>query len=436
MKKYEYKKSGIEWLGDIPTHWKRDKLFRLCNKISSGGTPKSSNETYYGGDIAWIQSGDLTDFYVFETQKTITEKGLKNSSAKMFPKKTLLIAMYGATIGKLGIMEIDAAINQACCALDISTKLNSKYTYYLLLNIRDFLINQAYGGGQPNISQEIIKQQYLYYPPTIEQKAIAEYLDRTCEKIDRIISIKEKQLEKIEEFYLSKIHEALTKGINSNVELVQSNIDWLGEIPKHWKIRKIKRCFDVLLGKMIQPNQKNEDDTEEKYLRSANITWNGVDTSNIKTMWFKPFEKLKYKLQVDDLLVSEGGDVGRSSIWNEEVNNCYFQNAINRVRGINSNNTKFLYYWMFLLKKVGYIDTIVSRITIAHLTAEKLDKLTFIVPPVKEQNEIVKYLENVSKQTKLVEKKVEAQIETLKSYRKSLIHECVTGKKQVYQMPD
>ncbi len=148
MEKVRFKKSEIGWIGVIPSYWKRDKLFRLCDKMGSGGTPRSTSEDYYGGDIPWIQSGDLTDSYVSETEKRITDKALASSSAKIFPKGTLLVAMYGATIGKLGLMKMHAATNQACCALQLSKKLDSKYTYYLMLDARDYLITQGYGGGQ------------------------------------------------------------------------------------------------------------------------------------------------------------------------------------------------------------------------------------------------------------------------------------------------
>jgi len=210
MEAYQMKPSGVEWQGLVPTHWRRDKLFRLCNKMGSGGTPTSTNESYYGGDIPWIQSGDLTDSYVSETSKKITNEALQHSSAKMFPQGTLLVAMYGATIGKLGIMEMDAATNQACCALQVSEKFISKFTYYLMLDIRDFLLTEAYGGGQSNISQETLKQQYMLIPKPSEQQAIANYLDQACNTIDQSKQVIEKQVAKLAEYRKSLIHECVT----------------------------------------------------------------------------------------------------------------------------------------------------------------------------------------------------------------------------------
>ncbi len=148
-------------------------------------------------------------------------------------------------------------------------------------------------------------------------------------------------------------------------------------------------------------------------------------------MWFSLDEKKRLKLEYDDLLVSEGGDVGRTSIWKNELSDCFIQNAINRVRARKKDRTTFLYYWLFFLKHVGYIDAIVSRITIAHLTAEKLEKIYYIRPPVAEQSNIVTFLDKKTDEISKIEGSITFQISTLQQYRKSLIHECVTGKRRI-----
>jgi type I restriction enzyme S subunit len=168
--------SKIDWQGSVPKHWKREKLFRLSDKMGSGGTPKSTNQEYYDGDIPWIQSGDLNDGLISETKKTINERAIQESSAKMFEKGTVLIAMYGATIGKLGVMGMDAATNQACCAIQVGSKLDSDYVFFLLYDMRQYLISQGYGGGQNNISQEVLKQQYFFFPEKKEQLQIVSYI--------------------------------------------------------------------------------------------------------------------------------------------------------------------------------------------------------------------------------------------------------------------
>lgn len=220
--KYELVKSELDWIDFVPSHWRKDKIFRIAERITSGGTPSSGNESYYDGDIYWIQSGDLNDSYIYETEKKITQSGLDNSSAKLFPPDTLLIAMYGASIGKLGIQTMEAATNQACCAIIPTNKLKVKFLYYFFLAMRDKLISDAYGGGQPNISQSVIKQTYFYYPTNLnEQQAIIDYLDKVCSDLDNVIRLKvgkvkvddndsESQLNILRKYKKSIIHEVVS----------------------------------------------------------------------------------------------------------------------------------------------------------------------------------------------------------------------------------
>lgn len=212
----------------------------------------------------------------------------------------------------------------------------------------------------------------------------------------------------------------------TNAAMQESGVEWIGAIPQDWKVKIIKRDFDIKLGKMLQPLQKTELDTEEYYLKTSNIYWDGVDISHIKKMWFSPLDKANTELQYNDLLVCEGGDVGRSALWKEEITPCYIQNAINRVRPIHNASTKYLYYWLFLLKHSGYIDAMVSRITIAHLTAEKLERLVFLLPPCSEQQAIAQYLdERCGKLDKIIAIK-QQQIKTLDALRQSIIYQAVT----------
>lgn len=206
----ELQDSNISWQGLVPKHWKKDKLFRLSEDMGSGGTPRSSNQEYYYGDIPWIQSGDLNDSVVYETKKRINEKAIAESSAKMFKKGTVLIAMYGATIGKLGIMGMDAATNQACCAIQSSKKINSLFLFYALYDMRQFLISSGYGGGQQNISQEVLKQQYFYYPPIKEQLKIIEFIKKLENRIRLIKTNIHSQISTLQSYRKSLIHECVT----------------------------------------------------------------------------------------------------------------------------------------------------------------------------------------------------------------------------------
>ena len=173
-------------LVELPRGWRRDKIARLCDFIGSGGTPPTGNPDFYDGDILWVQTGDLDDDWLSETAKTITEEGLRHSAARLYRQNTLLVAMYGATIGKLGILKVSAAVNQACCALAFRNIMDVRFMFYKLRSLRADLIAEALGGGQQNIGQETIKQTYIIYPPLLEQQRIAIYLDASCAAIDAV----------------------------------------------------------------------------------------------------------------------------------------------------------------------------------------------------------------------------------------------------------
>ena len=427
--------SHIDWIGTIPKYWKRDKLFRLCAKMGSGGTPRSTNETFYDGNIPWIQSGDLTDTYVFETEKRITEEALSNSSAKMFPKGTLLVAMYGATIGKLGIMEMNAATNQACCALQLSEKLHSKYSYYLMLDVRDYLITQAYGGGQPNISQEILKQLYLFYPPLPEQKAIANYLDKACERIDKIIAIKQKQLEKIEGYFGRKIDEIILRGIKDFAKK-DSRKDFIGKIPTHYKVHKLKHITKQITdGAHFTPNYLDRPSEDSiPFLRVTDVQTKNIQLGKVKYIDIEEHIELvkRCKPEKGDLLLSKNGTIGITKVidWDWEFS-IFVSLALikpDRLIDIEYLNYYFKSDIMDYQMKQGS-----KQITVTNLHLDKIREFYIVMPPISEQKIIVDKISLIEQKTNSTKENISTQITTLKSYRKSLIHECVTGKKQVWE---
>ncbi|HEF3570883.1 TPA: restriction endonuclease subunit S [Campylobacter upsaliensis] len=206
-----YKPSGIEYLGLIPHHWEVARSGLIYKNISSGTTPQSDNDEYYkNGNIFWINSGDLNDSVLTNSKNKITQKAMMAYSAlKISPKGSLIIAMYGATIGKVSILGIDACTNQACCVLCESKYLNTRFVFYYFIAKRQDLISMAYGGGQPNISQDIIKNFKIPLPPLQEQKQIANFLDEKCEKINSVIEKTKKQIELIKEYKNTLINEAV-----------------------------------------------------------------------------------------------------------------------------------------------------------------------------------------------------------------------------------
>ncbi len=166
--------------------WEPTPLEPMCTKITSGGTPSRSRAEFFQGEIPWVKTGELKDDYIFETEEYISSEAVENSSAKVFPEETVLVAMYGATIGQTAILGRPMATNQACCAFIANEeKLNFKYLHYLLLFNKEKLISLGIGAGQPNISQKVIKSLEFRIPPLSHQKNLVKLLSSTDALIDQ-----------------------------------------------------------------------------------------------------------------------------------------------------------------------------------------------------------------------------------------------------------
>jgi restriction endonuclease S subunit len=177
----------------LPKGWGWTKLGDIC-QTTSGGTPQRGVKEYYNGNIPWVKSGELNDGLITSVEESITELGIKNSSAKIFPAGTLLIALYGATVGRLGILNIDAATNQAVCAIYTGNNVDKNFLFFYLLSKRNDLLKISFGGAQPNISQEIVRSIPIPLPPLDEQKRIASRLEEQMRHIEQARQAAEESL--------------------------------------------------------------------------------------------------------------------------------------------------------------------------------------------------------------------------------------------------
>jgi type I restriction enzyme S subunit len=204
-----------------------------------------------------------------------------------------------------------------------------------------------------------------------------------------------------------------------------SGVEWLGEIPAHWKVKKLKYESDVVLGKMLCTENKGNYQLKP-YLKSKNIQWLNVDTSSVDEMWFSPAEMEMYRLRYGDLILSEGGEVGKTCIWSGELEECYIQNSAQKVTFSKQNNSRFFLYLFFIAGKIGLFDSIVNRVSIAHLTRDKLTNIDFVFPPLLEQTAIATYLDRKTAQLDQAVATKEKQIALLKERKQILIQNAVT----------
>lgn len=209
------KSAGVDWISSIPQTWRVAKIGHLFGVIGSGTTPKADEQSYYGGDIPWVTTGELRENEILTTAKNVTAKALHDYSAlKVFPKGSLVMALYGATIGRLGFLGVEAAVNQACCVMGDPLGISPRYVFYALQAFKERLLAQSVGGSQPNIGQDIVRQFRITVPPLKAQKEIVEYLDAAIDQISTLISRAESMIELLTERRQALVSEAVTGKID------------------------------------------------------------------------------------------------------------------------------------------------------------------------------------------------------------------------------
>ncbi|MBM3421788.1 MAG: restriction endonuclease subunit S [Chlorobi bacterium] len=208
------KDSGVEWIGKIPEHWIVLKITHGFKTIGSGTTPKSDNSDFYDGNIPWVTTSELRETVIENTTQNISIDAFQTHSAlKIYPTGSIVIAMYGATIGRLGILGVDATVNQACCVFAQPATFVSVFFYYWLIMRKPILLSQSTGGGQPNLSLEDLKHIRIPTPPIEEQQAIAEHIEKKTAIIDRQRAQVTEAIQRLKEYRRSLITNAVTGNI-------------------------------------------------------------------------------------------------------------------------------------------------------------------------------------------------------------------------------
>ena len=390
---------------ELPKGWCWTTLGEI-GTWQSGATPSRLRKDYYGGNIPWLKTGDLNDGFITEIPESITNAALQETSVKLNPKDSVLIAMYGATIGKVGILTYPATTNQACCACTeyIVDKL---YLFYFLLAYRNAFIAMGGGGAQPNISKEKIITTLMPLPPLQEQKRIVDSIGHWFSLVNSVEESKENLQEVIKQTK-SKILDLaihgklvpqdptdepateLLKRINPKAEITCDNPQY-GKLPNGWCEVQLGDVFNHNTGKAL--NASNTEGSMKRYLTTSNVYWNAFDFTTVKQMYYKDSELDKCSITKGDLLVCEGGDVGRAAIWNFNYDIC-IQNHLHRLRPKLGDLCVSLYYYVFYYLKVN--NMIGGKgIGLLGLSSNALHKLHVPLPPINEQHRIVAKIEEL-----------------------------------------
>lgn len=402
-------------MNKLPLNWDICKLSDIF-LTSSGGTPKRGVSSYYGGDIPWLKSGELNNGIIYCSEEFITQEGLKNSSAKIFPKGSLLIALYGATVGKLGILDFDSTTNQAICCIYQNKNYSRNFLFYYLVYKKDYLINSGKGGAQPNISQEIIKNLELSVPPLAEQGRIVDRIEEIFAKIDAGVEKLKSAQEKIKQYKQSVLHSAFT----GKLEKVSN---W-----KHAFLKEI--CNKITDGSHFSPESDNSYDYP--YITVKDIFNDNIMFSSAKKIKKIDYEKLVYngcKPNIGDVLFSKDGTVGKVSLIQSNINFVVLSSLAILTPNYDKITSKFLFY---MLKSPEFLSEALKNktgVAIRRIILATLKNIKVFYPSdISEQEKIVEEIEKrFAKADKMLEV-VEKSLKSAEQLKQSVLKKAFEGK--------
>ncbi|MDH5510914.1 MAG: restriction endonuclease subunit S [Nitrospinota bacterium] len=326
-----------------------------------------------------------------------------------------------------GLVKHREIITSAYDALKVDKNHDPRFWAYALLALDHAKYYYSLGGGvRQSIKFSDFSNEWIAHPDLDAQKAIADFLDRETGRIDQLMERKRRQVELLKEKRSALISHAVTCGLDPTAPMKPSGVEWLGEIPEHWVVKSACFDYEIQLGKMLQTEATSLFDQETQYLKAQHVQWESVKTKSLPSMWASKFDLAKYGVLNGDLLVCEGGDVGRAGIVNDLPNTAIIQNALHRVRSRKAD----LQYLMFLLEHAAsqnWFEILCNRSTIAHFTGEKFGALKIPFPPLAEQQAIASFLDRETTRIDSLIEKVNLSMEKLKEFRSAIITAAVTG---------
>ncbi|CAM6757733.1 restriction endonuclease subunit S [Enterobacter hormaechei] len=413
--------------GKLPEGWVVTNLQNIAN-WGSGGTPSRSHDEYYNGNIPWIKTGDLGPKLITEASEYITDAGVKNSSAKYFPKGSVAIAMYGATIGKTSILGIDATTNQACAVgSPIEGITSSIFLYYFLLNEKNAFIKKGKGGAQPNISQAVIKEHPLSLPPYAEQKIIAEKLDTLLAQVDSIKALLECAFNKLEMF-----------------KRVVMDFAVKGDLTKEWRNKneinewKITHWENILLDKKDSFRRgpfggalKKDIFVERGYKVYEQYCPINDDCSFSR--YYITEEKFhemnKFEVHAGDFLISGAGSIGKITLVPEGCEKGIINQALLRVRINNEIYDKR--FFLTLFRSPMFQKVIIENSTGSAMqnlkSVKELKQIPVPLPCLSEQHEIVRRVEQLFAYADTIEKQVNSALTRVNNLTQSILAKAFLG---------
>ncbi len=415
----QMKESNIEWIGQIPSTWDITKIKYYYECYDGKRVPIDSSLRRNGPYPYW-GAGSITDYvddYLFDEELVL----LGEDGAPFFDKSRPVAFLINEKVW----------VNNHIHVLKPKPNIDPRFLVFWLNSV-DY---QSYINGSilNKLTQSNMNSIAFASPSLNEQKSISNYLSHKCAEIDQTIADTEKTIEEYKVLKQSIITEAVTRGVRSNRQMKDSGIEWYGMIPDEWETSRVGLHYNIILGKMLCSEQPSDEYTLEHYFCAANVHFDGIsEIDSLKEMWFSPIEKQLYMVKNGDLLVVEGGaGAGGCAIVSGFDETAFVQNSIMIVRGRTNNDNRYLRYLLEYLVKQGYIEVACNKATIPHFTKDKLATVPYPVVPREEQNEISDYLDSRCSEIEQLIIAKQQLLKELETYKKSVIYEYVTGKKEV-----
>lgn len=427
----EYKDSGVEWLGIIPSEWQKMPLKRYCKVVSGYAFP---SEMFIDSGLPVVRIGDIKSdgSVVLDDCKYIEEQNSHLYSRFAINSGELLMAMTGATIGKAGWFQSDtrAFLNQRVGSFRASDSLEYKFLWYVLSSsgYQEYIQLTAFGGAQPNISDTGMLAYETALPSIQEQRTIAAFLDYETARIDRLIAKQQRLIELLKEKRQAVISHAVTKGLNPNTPMKDSGVEWLGQVPEHWAVGRYKFCNSRIIVGIAEAATHAYVDHGVPLIRSTNIKESGLDCSDV--LYLNPVfaaQNITKKLRARDIVTVRTGYPGISAVVPLEFDNSQcFTNLV--ATPLPQHESDFLCEYLNSAVGKSYFELNAWGSAQKNISVPILQDFPVAWPSQVEEVEIVSFCKkNNEKYNKLIDTATKG-IELLQERRTALISAAVTGK--------
>ena len=428
----EYNDSNIKWIRKIPKQWQVNKI-KDCLQFNIGGTPSTKVNEYFEGDNIWVSIADLNsnnEEYIFDSSVKISDEGVRNSNVKLIKKGSLLYS-FKLSVGLTAFAGCDLYTNEAIASFKPSNIVDLNFLKYVLKDGFDNNANINIYGAKIFNSDLIKFSKFVMTKKLEKQQQIANYIDKKTNKINEIIAKNKQLIDLLEEKRTTLINQVVTKGLNPDVTMKDSGVEWIGEIPKHYSIVKLK-FLTSKIGSGKTPRGGSEIYVSEgiPLLRSQNIHFDSIKLDDVVYVTDEINQSmLSTVVKNNDVLLNiTGASIGRCN-YIEDINIANVNQHVCIIRPNKKIFYKYLNY--FLQSDCGQNQVFLNQNGTSRegLNFEDLSNFYIILPnDIKEQKTVVLYLEKEIMKIYTTINKVKENIQLLEEYKSSLIHHVVTGK--------